>query len=153
MKNLAVWKFGCDTKWFDLLSVLISFISLCFLTFSRVFSKMALFINLKEYFSKWFFAFFLGSVFISLYGFSYTLWLNWITSWTFFKTNPWFNACFKFLTWKTYSVFLCKLGTSFLNFSIFILWSKNGKSLWRSCNFSKYWTSTSRKYPSSLSSA
>ena len=29
---------------------------------------------------------------------------------------------------------------------------KNGKLLWRSCDFSRYWTATSRNYPSSLSS-
>ena len=53
---------------------------------------------------------------------------------------------------KTYSALLCKLLTSFLPFSILILSGKNGKSVWSWCNFSGYWTSTSRKYPSSLSS-
>ena len=52
----------------------------------------------------------------------------------------------------TYSVLSCKLVTSFSTFSIFILSGKNGKSLSSSCSFSGYWTSTSRKYPSSFSS-
>ena len=51
-----------------------------------------------------------------------------------------------------YSVLSYKLATSFLTFSMFFLLGKNGKSLWRSCNFPKYWTSTSRKYPLSFSS-
>ena len=43
---------------------------LCFLTFSIVFPKPALFINLKKAFSKSFFVFFFSSVFISMYGFN-----------------------------------------------------------------------------------
>ena len=46
----------------------------------------------------------------------------------FFKTNPRFNACLKFLMCITYSAFSCKLGTSFSTFSIFILLGTNGKS-------------------------
>ena len=68
----------------------------------------------------------------------------------FFEIHPWFNTCFIFLTRLTYSVLSCKLVTSFSTFSIFILSSKNDKSLWSSCNFSEYWTSTSTKYPSTL---
>ena len=57
----------------------------------------------------------------------------------------------KFLIWITYSILSCKLGTSFLTFSILIFSGKNGKSLRSWCNVSLYWTSTSRKYPLSLS--
>ena len=100
---------------------------------------------------KIFFASFLRLVFISIYGFSQAFWLNLMTLWTFFKTNPWFNAYFKFLMCITYSVLLCKFATGFSTFSIFILSDKNGQSLWSSCKFFGYWTSTSRKYPPSLS--
>ena len=109
---------------------LTSLISLCFLTFSIIFPKTELFINLKKPFSKSCFAFYLRSVFISIYGFSQAFWLNLITLWTFFKANPWFNPCFKFLMCRTYSVLSCKLSTSFLTFSIYILSGKNSKSLW-----------------------
>ena len=61
--------------------------------------------------------------------------------------NPWFNACFKFFMWTTYSLLSCKLVTSFSTFSIFILFGKNGKSLWSSSYFLGYWTSASRKCP------
>ena len=90
-----------------------------------------------------FFAFFLRSVFISIYGFIQAFWLNLITLWNFFKNNPWFNACFKFLMCITYPVLSCKLATSFSTFSIYLLSGKNGKSLWSSCNFP--WVSTSKK--------
>ena len=35
-----------------------------------------------------------------------------------FKNNAWFNACFEFLVWITYSVLSCKLAATF---SIFIV--------------------------------
>ena len=76
----------------------------------------------------------------------------WKMTWTFFKTNPWFIACFKFLMWIIYSVLSCKLATSFLAFLIFILSGTNGYLLRNSCNFSGYWISTSKKYSPSLSS-
>ena len=41
----------------------------------------------------------------------------------------------------------CKLAIRFSTFLIFILSGKNGKLLWSFCNLSRYWTSTSRKYP------
>ena len=59
-----------------------------------VFLKTALFINALF---KIIFCFFYISILISIYGFSQTFWLNLITLWTFFKSNPWFNACFKFI--------------------------------------------------------
>ena len=65
--------------------------------------------------------------------------------WTSFETNLWFNVCFKFLKWMANSVLSCKLAISFSIFSIFILSSKNGKSLWTLFNFPVYLTSTSIK--------
>ena len=44
-----------------------------------VFPKTTLFINLKIYFSKYFFSFFLSFVFISIYGFSQASWMYLIT--------------------------------------------------------------------------
>ena len=73
-------------------------------------------IILQKSFSKSCFAFFLKSVFISIYGFSQIFWLNLITLWTFFETNLWFNACSKFLMCIAYSVLSCKLATSFSTF-------------------------------------
>ena len=95
-------------------------ISLSFLRFFIVLPKTALFINLRKNVSKSCFALFLRYVFISIYGFSQAFWLNLITLWT----NPWFNACFKFLMWIIFSVLLCKLPTNFSTFSIFILFAK-----------------------------
>ena len=71
---------------------------------------------------------------------------------TFFNTNPWFNAFFKSLMCITYLLLSCNLATSFSTFSILILSGKKGKSLQGSCNFSGYWASVSKKYPSSLPS-
>ena len=42
--------------------------------------------------------------------------LNLINLWIFFKSNPLFNTCFKFLIWMKYSVLSCKLVISFLTF-------------------------------------
>ena len=117
-----------------------------------VFPKTALFISLKKSLSKLFFAFCLCLVFISIYGFSQAFWLDSIALWTFFKINLWFNACFKFLMWITNSVLLWKLVTSYSKCLTFVPSGKNGKSLWISSNFLGCWKSTSRKYPSSLSS-
>ena len=52
----------------------------------------------------------------------------------------------------TYSILSCKLAISFPTFPTSILSGKNGKLLWSSCHFSVSWISTSKKYPSSLSS-
>ena len=60
----------------------------------------------------------------------------------FFKANPWFNTCFKFLMWITDSVLSWKLATNFSTFSILIPSVKKGKSFSTSCNFSRRWTST-----------
>ena len=54
--------------------------------------------------------------------------------------------------WITYSVLSCKLARSSPTFSLVIFSGKKGKLLWRLCKSSGYWISTSRKYPSSLSS-
>ena len=95
--------------------------------------------------------FFLRSVFKSITALNQIFWLNLIPLWSFFETKPWFNGCIKFLMWITNSVLSFTL-TSFLLFSIFILSGKIGKSLRSSCNFLRYWPSTPRKNPSSLSS-
>ena len=148
VKSFVGWSFSSDAKWFLLLSVWISLISLSFLTSSRVFSKAALFINFKKYFSKWFlFCFFLRSVFASIQCFGQAFWLNSIILWT----NLWFNACFELLMCITWSILSCKLAKKYWNFSISIFSGENSKSLWSLFNFS--WCSTlfSRKYPSSIS--
>ena len=88
------------------------------------FQKITLFINTKKYFSKLFFAFFLRSVFISIYCFSQAFWLNVITLWTFLKINPGFDFCFKFLICIIYSVLSLKLATSFSASSVFVLSGK-----------------------------
>ena len=56
----------------------------------------------KTYFPKSFFPFFPSSVVICVYGFNQTFKLNLMSLCTFFETNPWFNACVKFLMWVTY---------------------------------------------------
>ena len=81
--------------------------------------------------------------FLDLYS---ELWFNLITLWTFFKTNSLFNACFKPLMWIRYSVFSCKLATSFYTFqlSFFFVKMVNHYEILR---FFAYWTSYSRTYP------
>ena len=96
--------------------------------FSHIFhsySKNCLILQLKKYFSKLFFAFFLRSVLLWIYGSSQGFWLNLITLWTFLKIHSLFNDCFKFLMCIKYSVLTYKLARSFLTFSIFIFfWEK-----------------------------
>ena len=104
-----------------------SLISL-FSPISHGYSRNCITHQLEKVFLKVIFCFFFRSVFISIYGFSQTFWLNFIILWTFFKTNPWFNAYCKFLMCITYSVLSCKLATSFSTFSTFILSGKNDKS-------------------------
>ena len=103
------------------LSVVTSLISLCFLIFFVIFPNAALFIKSKKSFSKSLFAFFLRSVFTSIYRFTLAFWLNSITLWTFFKINSWFNACFKFFMCITYLVWSCRLATNFSIFSFFLV--------------------------------
>ena len=91
--------------------------------------KTVLFMNLKKSISKSLFAFFLRSVFITIYGFNQAFKLNLMILCTFFNTYPWFNACFRFLICITYSVLSCKLARSFSNFLIFIVSGKKCKSL------------------------
>ena len=66
---------------------------------------------------------------------------------TFFITNPWFNACFKFFMCMTYFL-SCQLAISFFTVSILILSGKKGKSFWRLRTFSGRWTTgcCSRKF-------
>ena len=68
-----------------------------------VFPRTALFLNLKKSLSKSFYVFFLKFVIISIYVFNQAFGLNLIILCIFLNTNPWFNACFKFLLFKTYS--------------------------------------------------
>ena len=95
-----------------------SLISL-FSPISHGYSRNCITHQLEKVFLKVIFCFFFRSVFISIYGFRQTFWLNFIILWTFFKTNPWFNAYCKFLMCITYSVLSCKLATSFSTFSTF----------------------------------
>ena len=91
------------------------------------FSKNYIFINLKKYFSKSYFAFFLRSLFISVYDFNQAFCLNLLILCNFFRTDPWFNPCFKSLMCITYSVLSCKLATRFwfFQFSFFLAKSVN----------------------------
>ena len=116
------------------------------------FSKNDIIYQLKKFFFRIIFRFFSRSVFISIYGFSHAFWLNLITWWTLFKTNAWVNACTEFAMCITYSVLSCKLARSFSTFTTVILSGENGNSLWSLYTFSRYRTSISRKYLSSLCS-
>ena len=101
----CVWWLGSNTKYFLLVLIVISLISQWFLTFCTALQKTASCINLKKYFYKSFLAVFLGSVFISVYGFNKDFSLNLMPLCTFFNTNPRFNACFTFLIFITYSFY------------------------------------------------
>ena len=68
--------------------LLCQFYYLCFLTFSIVFPKTALHINLKKSLPKSFFAFLLRFVFILIYDFNQAFGLNLIILCKFFKNNP-----------------------------------------------------------------
>ena len=68
------------------------------------------------------------------------------------RINLWFNALFKFFMFITYCSLSYKFATSFSNFSHFGFSGKKGESFWRLFKFSGYWTSTSKKCSSSLSS-
>ena len=67
-------------------------------------------------FLKLFFAFFLRSVFLSLYDFSQVFWLNLIIPYTLRSANLCFNPCFKFFMCIKYSGWPWKLVTSFSTF-------------------------------------
>ena len=70
-----------------------------------LFSKNVIILQLQPLFIKVSFCFFfLISVFTLIYGFNQGFWLILLTLWFFFKTNPGFNACFKFVICITYSV-------------------------------------------------
>ena len=124
-----LWKKLCYdnlvlTPKFLLLSVVKGLISLCFLTFSTCFVfKKCIFHQSKEVFFKIFFVFFLRSIFISIHDFNQAFCLIFLCK--MFKTNSWFDACFKLLMCTMYSVLSCKLATTFLTFSIFFLSSVN----------------------------
>ena len=69
--HFVVCQLGFDTNSFLILSVVTNLIYSCFLTFSIVFPKRELFFNLKNFFSKSFFASLIDLVLISMYGFTY----------------------------------------------------------------------------------
>ena len=137
-----------------------------FFTFSMVLPKLEVLLNLKKSFSKSFFAFFLSSVFRSMYGFNQSFLLNLTTQCTFFKTNPWFSACFQFFMFLFFIYHASWLQVFQLyEFTFFLVKTvdRSGplrifQGYWISTSrkypfrmFQGYWISTSRKYPSSLS--
>ena len=144
---LCEWQLGLETNCFLLLSDVTNFMSLWFLIFSIVFPKTELFISVKKSFSNSFFASFLYLLFISMYVFNHTFWLNWITLRTFFSFKPWFSACFKALMWITYFSLSSMLQISFSTFSTFFRSGRNDTSLWLLSNAYEYSVSNSRKYP------
>ena len=101
-------------------------------------SKNCIIHQFKKVAFKIIFLIFVRSLFISIYYFSQGLWLKLITLRTFFKTNPRFNDTFKFLSCITHSVSSCNLTISFSILSILFFPGKNCKSIWSSCNFSRY---------------
>ena len=128
--------------------------------------------QLEKIFFKTIFCFFFGSQCISML-FNQASWLNLINVWTFLKTTAIsdlitftegvLNGRLYFLCgvlihdFLHLLIFLCvlhtpflswELATSFSTFSKFILSDKKGKLVWKSCKFSWYWTSTSKKYSS-----
>ena len=54
---------------------------------------------------------------LDFYVFSGAFWFNIMTLCTFFNASIWFNACFKFLMFKTHSFVSFKLATSFSFFA------------------------------------
>ena len=99
--------------------------ALYFQTFSMIFPNTELFINLKKSFSMSFVAFCLNSLFMSMYGFSHSLWLQLMDLSTFFKIRQLFKTCFKLLTWATYSILSCVLAISLSTFSSLFFSTKN----------------------------
>ena len=67
-------------------------ISLCFSHIVHGFCKNCIIHQLKQIFLKIIFAFFVRSVFISMYGFNQSFLLNLMILCTFSNTNQWFNA-------------------------------------------------------------
>ena len=80
--------------------------SLCFVTFVIGFAITELFISLKKFFSKLFFAFALSFLLKSAYVCGQDFWLNSITPCAFFSFNPWSNVCFRVLcVWHSLSCY------------------------------------------------
>ena len=126
---------------------------LCFLTFTVVFfQKPHYSLASKNNFSEPFFAFFLGSVFISMYGFNQAFPLNLMTIWTFFDNGLWFHASFKFLMCIKFSFYQA----SWLKVFIFLKFPFFQSKMINYCEghilFQRYWTSTLGNYPSSIPS-
>ena len=91
-----VRKFGWDAKKFLLCFVVTGFSGPIFSYNFHGFAKNWIIHQFKEIILKIMFCFFLSTVFISICDFNHLFWLNLITVLTFFKTNPWFDACFRF---------------------------------------------------------
>ena len=89
------------------------------------FFKNCIIYQLKKVFFKVILWFFLRSAFISIYGFSQAFRLNLFPLWTFFKTNPWFNGCFKFLMWITFHFYHASLLQAFSTLKFFMKLSLN----------------------------
>ena len=85
--------------------------------------------------------------FWALYSYQYMILAKLCDSFcTLFSTNPFFDAYFKFIMCVTCSFVSCKFAISFSTFSNFILSGRKGK-LWKLHKFSRFYTSTWRKYP------
>ena len=91
-----------------------------------MFSKNWFIHQVGKSFLKSFFTFFLFPLFILMYGFGKAFWRNLMALCSFCDTILWFNTCFKFFMWITYSYSSGKFATSFATFSIPILSGKEG---------------------------
>ena len=114
------------------------------------FSKNYIIHQLEKFFFKVIF-FFFSSVFISMYGFNQVSWLNLIILCTF-SMLLYDLICFCKISCGWHILF--PDGSWIQDFQLFqfsFFQAKKSKSLRTSYNFSGYWTSTSRNYPSSLS--
>ena len=95
-KKLCCTKIWLGYKKFLLCSVVTGFSGPVFSYNFHGFAKNWIIHQFKEIILKIMFCFFLSTVFISIYDFNHLFWLNLITVLIFFKTNPWFDACFRF---------------------------------------------------------
>ena len=125
--------------WYQIVSFFSVVTSLMFLFFSHIFYSFAqncIVHQFKKVFFKIIFSFFLRSVFSSIHGFNHAFWLNLIILCTFCNSNPWFNACFKFLMCITYSVLSFKLATCFSTSLILLL---KAKRVIQCVGYVKFW--------------
>ena len=112
--NIANWcRNRVYLQWFPAMILCIVSICLIFCIFHSISEKCIIYQPEKNPFWNHFFAFFLSSVFISMYGFSQAFWLNLTTLLTFF--DPRLIGCFKFFMCMTY-FFIVQVGYKFFNF-------------------------------------